>query len=66
MRHERHNKNYAKDRINLNHHRGVCTHIRYYLGYAMIHDLENHWKARYSFRDFIKMACSFLYRASVP
>ena len=70
MRHERHNKNYAKDRINLNHHRGVCTHIRYYLGYAMIHEyrmyLENHWKARYSFRDFIKMACSFLYGASVP
>lgn len=29
------------------------------LGYAMIHEyrmyLENHWKARYSFRDFIKM-----------
>ena len=28
------------------------------LGYAMIHEyrmyLENHWKARYSFRDFIK------------
>ena len=28
------------------------------LGYAMINDyrmyLENHWKARYSFRDFIK------------
>ena len=27
-------------------------------GYAMIHEyrmyLENHWKARYSFRDFIK------------
>ena len=28
------------------------------LGYAMIHEyrmyLEDHWKARYSFRDFIK------------
>ena len=28
------------------------------LGYAMIHEyrmyLENHWKARYSFRDFVK------------
>ena len=34
-------------------------------GYVMIHEyrmyLEDHWKARFSFRDFIKMACSFLY-----
>ena len=40
------------------------------LGYAMIHEyriyLDDHYKARYSFRDFIKMACSFLYGASVP
>ena len=39
------------------------------LKYAMIHEyrmhLENHWKARYSFRDLIKMACSFLYGAAV-
>ena len=37
-------------------------------GYVMIHEyrmyLEEHWKARYSFRDFIKMACSFLYGGS--
>ena len=35
------------------------------LGYAMIHEyriyFDDHYKARYSFRDFIKMACSFLY-----
>lgn len=34
------------------------------LGYAMIHEyrmyLENHWKARYSFRDFIKRHGSFI------
>lgn len=34
------------------------------LGYAMIHEyrmyLENHWKARYSFRDFIKRERFFL------
>ena len=38
------------------------------LGYAMIHEyrmyLENHWKARYSFRDFIKRE-TLLYLSSV-
>ena len=38
------------------------------LGYAMINDyrsyLENHWKARYSFRDFIKRE-RFLYLSAV-
>ena len=40
---------------------GVLIHTksrRTIFGYAMIHEyrmyLENHWKARYSFRDFIK------------
>ena len=32
LRHEGNNRNYAKDRISPDHHRGVCTHIRYYLG----------------------------------
>ena len=35
------------------------------LGYAMIHEyrmyLENHWKARYSFRDFIKRERFYIY-----
>ena len=35
------------------------------LGYAMINDyrsyLENHWKARYSFRDFIKRERFYIY-----
>ena len=35
------------------------------LGYAMINDyrmyLENHWKARYSFRDFIKRDRFYIY-----
>ena len=34
-------------------------------GYAMIHEyrmyLENHWKARYSFRDFIKRERFYIY-----
>ena len=34
-------------------------------GYAMINDyrsyLENHWKARYSFRDFIKRERFYIY-----
>ena len=34
-------------------------------GYAMIHDyrsyLENHWKARYSFCDFIKRERFYIY-----
>ena len=38
-------------------------------GYAMIHEyrmyLENHWKARYSFRDFIKRERFFLLLASI-
>ena len=39
--------------------------------YAMIHEyrmyLENHWKARYSFRDFIKRErfYIYLYRLSI-
>lgn len=38
---------------------GVFVLISFIIfGYAMIHEyrmyLENHWKARYSFRDFIK------------
>jgi len=32
LQHEGNNRNYAKDRISPDHHRGVCTHIRYYLG----------------------------------
>ena len=35
------------------------------LGYAMIHEyrmyLEDHWKARYSFRDFIKRGRFYIY-----
>ena len=35
------------------------------LGYAMIHEyriyLENHWKARYSFCDFIKRERFYIY-----
>ena len=35
------------------------------LGYVMIHEyrmyLENHWKARYSFRDFIKRERFYIY-----
>ena len=35
------------------------------LGYAMINDyrsyLENHWKARYCFRDFIKRERFYIY-----
>lgn len=35
------------------------------LGYAMIHEyrmyLENHWKARYSIRDFIKRKRFYIY-----
>ena len=35
------------------------------LGYAMIHEyrmyIENHWKARYSFRDFIKRERFYIY-----
>ena len=35
------------------------------LGYAMIHEyrmyLENHWKARYSIRDFIKRERFYIY-----
>ena len=34
-------------------------------GYVMIHEyrmyLENHWKARYSFRDFIKRERFYIY-----
>ena len=34
-------------------------------GYAMIHEyrmyLENHWKTRYSFRDFIKRERFYIY-----
>ena len=34
-------------------------------GYAMIHEyrmyLENHWKARYSFRDFVKRERFYIY-----
>ena len=37
----------------------------YILGYAMIHEyrmyLENHWKARYSFCDFIKRERFYIY-----
>ena len=32
LQHEGNNRNHAKDRISPDHHRGVCTHIRYYLG----------------------------------
>ena len=32
LQNERSNRNNAKDWISPNHHRGVCTHIRYYLG----------------------------------
>ena len=35
------------------------------LGYAMIHEyrmyLENHWKARFSFLDFIKMGHFYIF-----
>ena len=38
-------------------------------GYAMIHEyrmyLENHWKARYSFRDFIKRTLLYLFAAGI-
>lgn len=39
------------------------------LGYAMIHEyrmyLENHWKARYSFRDFIKRTLLYLFAVGI-
>ena len=38
-------------------------------GYAMIHEyrsyLENHWKARYSFRDFIKRERFYLFAVGI-
>ncbi|WP_233544471.1 hypothetical protein [Prevotella sp. AM34-19LB] len=58
MQYERSNRNNAKDRISLI-IIGVFVLISCIIfGYAMIHEyrmyLENHWKARYSIRDFIK------------
>ena len=31
LQHEGNNRNYAKDRVSPDYHRGVCTHIMYYL-----------------------------------